>query len=347
MTVLVLVFATLLAPAFPSGDSPDLAELERQFRAGKGYAELVARGPEAIPVFVRVLNDPQAGTPRFLAANGLGEIAHADCFDPLIAALDDPWFNVRRCAALALGKLGDARAIEPLKKLAEQDPYTYRNPKTGKRLHLVRIDARQALVLLGAGPPLPETFLKDAQKRPDWTGPRAKKVSWPFPGGFRDQNLYNNYQQPTGSYVHAALDLLHEAGTEVRAVEGGVVRGVGTNYPEWNTHHFIVIEPEAGSSEGWCYAHIDPATFRFEIGDSIEPGQVLGKLVEFGVGDRTGVDHLHLSYVRFSLRELGEIATCHVDGVGVDLTRRHPSFGEGPAEIAPAENGNGGHRSRP
>ena len=42
-----------------------------------------------------------------------------------------------------------------------------------------------------------------------------QRLPFPFPGSFRDQNVFNNYQQPTDGYVHAALDIMQDAGTEV------------------------------------------------------------------------------------------------------------------------------------
>ncbi|MCP4098274.1 MAG: hypothetical protein GY748_18745, partial [Planctomycetaceae bacterium] len=74
---------------------------------------------------------------------------------------------------------------------------------------------------------------------------------------------------------------------------------VATNYPDWNTHHYFVIEPEAGSGEGWSYTHVDPASFTFKIGDRVRRGQLLGEVVDFSIGEMDGIDHLHLNYVSF------------------------------------------------
>jgi hypothetical protein len=83
-------------------------------------------------------------------------------------------------------------------------------------------------------------------------------------------------------------------------VDDGFVAVIATNYPEWTTHHFFIVTPQRGGNEGWCYTHVDPATFTFKTGDSVRRGQVLGKLVDFHVGGNKGADHLHLHYVRFS-----------------------------------------------
>jgi len=54
------------------------------------------------------------GYVRAGAAERLGKLGDARAVEPLIGALDDATWAVRRKAAEALGKLGDARAVEPL-----------------------------------------------------------------------------------------------------------------------------------------------------------------------------------------------------------------------------------------
>jgi HEAT repeat protein len=51
---------------------------------------------------------------RQAAAEALGKIGDARVVEPLIAALKDTDKDVRQAAAVALGKIGDARAVEPL-----------------------------------------------------------------------------------------------------------------------------------------------------------------------------------------------------------------------------------------
>lgn len=285
----------------------DWKSLQKRFRAqeSNAYRDFVDAGVSAIPWLEEILRDSSAGTPQFFAANALGDIGSEACVEPLLRALKDDWFNVRRCAALALGKIGDDRALGPLRLLAETDPFVWVDPDSGERKHLVRLDATRALEMIEVSP---EIFLPVADRQP----PRSFEIDstrcrWPFPGGFRDQNVYNNYQQPTDGYVHAALDLLQDAGTSVRAVAGGTVAVIATNYPDWNTHHFFVVEPEPGQGEGWCYTHLDPESLTFKVGDKIRKGQILGTLVDFSVGERDGVDHLHLHYVRFSVGSNGEV----------------------------------------
>ncbi|MBI3820030.1 MAG: HEAT repeat domain-containing protein [Planctomycetes bacterium] len=288
------IFASQTASA-PAGGA--LVDALEQLRSGKGtIGGLVTFGEAAIPGIVKIMDDRSLPvTVRFTAANVLGEIGEDAVVAPLLRALADDEFNVRRCAAFALGKVGDPRARKPLEELAAKDPYIYKNPLLRKDEYLVRDAAKEALASLARG----ESFMDDAAKPPAAPAVAFHHLPWPFPGDFRKQNLFNNYQQPTDAYVHAGLDLLHPAGAEVRAVASGTVALIATNYPEWKTHHFFVITPEGKTGEGWCYTHVDPDQYTFKVGDKIAQGQLLGKLVHFTVGGNPGVDHLHLDYVKY------------------------------------------------
>jgi murein DD-endopeptidase MepM/ murein hydrolase activator NlpD len=145
------------------------------------------------------------------------------------------------------------------------------------------------------------------QPPPGPESPVTKPLPWPFPGGQEEQSIFNNYQQATDIYIHCGLDFIHPAGTQVTAVESGYVAAIFTNYPGWITHYCFVVTPKKGGNEGWCYTHLDPRTFTFKEGDFIRQGQDLGSLVDFSVGDRPGVAHLHLHYVSFSTDASGKV----------------------------------------
>ncbi len=283
----------------PLQDSEWEARMDRFVAGEKGaYEDLVNGGEVAISWVAEVLRDEEAGMTQFMAANVLGDIGSPAAVEDLLAALDSRAFNVRRCAALALGKIGAEEAVSALEKLRDEDPFGYRDPESGETLYLVRDDAARALAMIAEAQ---ETWLDDASQLPPVPKVDGPRLPWPFPGGFEKQNLFNNYQQPTDGYVHAALDLMQGAGTTVRAVEGGTVALIHTNYPDWTTHHYFIVEPEAGQGEGWCYTHVDPASYTFEVGDRVRAGQELGKVVKFSLGDRPGADHLHLNYVAFEV----------------------------------------------
>ena len=58
---------------------------------------------------------------RWKAAAALGRMADARAVDPLIAALQDDDWRVREKAAWALGRIGDPRAVRPLRGLLRGD----------------------------------------------------------------------------------------------------------------------------------------------------------------------------------------------------------------------------------
>lgn len=84
----------------------------------------------------RALDDERASVRRE-AAIALGRIGDARAVEPLIQTLKDQYDYVRREAAYALGIIGDARAVEPLiQALGDEDSY-------------VRGDAAEALAKVG------------------------------------------------------------------------------------------------------------------------------------------------------------------------------------------------------
>lgn len=59
------------------------------------------------------------------AASALGNLGNSRALDPLIACLDDEYWNVKASAASALGNLGDKRAIKPLIRTLGENEYGY------------------------------------------------------------------------------------------------------------------------------------------------------------------------------------------------------------------------------
>ena len=59
------------------------------------------------------------------AASALGNIGDKRALDPLIATLEDEYWNVKQAAATALGNLGDKRAIRALIIALGEDEYGF------------------------------------------------------------------------------------------------------------------------------------------------------------------------------------------------------------------------------
>jgi peptidoglycan LD-endopeptidase LytH len=93
--------------------------------------------------------------------------------------------------------------------------------------------------------------------------------------------------------IHEGNDILAEPGTPVRAVTGGVVERAGwLFYSGWR----VGIRSDDGRY--WFYAHMSE-TPRVAEGESVVPGQTIGKVGNTGYGSRPGhkdefAAHLHL-----------------------------------------------------
>ena len=72
--------------------------------------DLAKLGPSAVPALIRALRESDWPV-RCVAALALGKLGDARAIEPLIAALKDKDKNVRYSAASALGELGNARAV--------------------------------------------------------------------------------------------------------------------------------------------------------------------------------------------------------------------------------------------
>jgi HEAT repeat protein len=78
----------------------------------KALCEIGAPAVDQLIATLKVVGE--RGLVRWLAVEALGKIGDARAVDPLIAALKDEDSNVRKNAAEALGKIGNARVVDPL-----------------------------------------------------------------------------------------------------------------------------------------------------------------------------------------------------------------------------------------
>jgi HEAT repeat protein len=90
-----------------------LATLRNPEERQAAFQALASIGALAVEPLIVALKDANWDVRR-QAAEALGQIGDARAVEPLIAALKDANEMVRRQAAEALGKIGDARAVEPL-----------------------------------------------------------------------------------------------------------------------------------------------------------------------------------------------------------------------------------------
>jgi len=116
--------------------------------AEKAWAELPKFGDRAVPGLAAIMKDKSLAAPRYIAAICLGKIGTEKAAAVLIEGLASDSLNVRRFAARELGKLGVEKARPKIKKLAETDPFKWKDPRTGETRYLVRIMAKDALAEL-------------------------------------------------------------------------------------------------------------------------------------------------------------------------------------------------------
>jgi aminopeptidase N len=92
-------------------------------RAGvfDGFAEL--KDSEAVPIVIEWTRYGKPHTAREAATKALAKLGEGrlEVIEHLIRLLDDPWFRVRIEACIALGKLLDSKAVEPLQRLVERE----------------------------------------------------------------------------------------------------------------------------------------------------------------------------------------------------------------------------------
>ncbi|MDO8842497.1 HEAT repeat domain-containing protein [Methanocalculus sp.] len=110
-----------------SGDLPGLLSLLAHGEMDQRYAAIDALGllrdPRAIELLIETTRSDTYSGLRWKAAEALARIGRP-AVGPLISLLDDPDEDVRWKVAIALGEIGDQRAISPLiSLLADPDSY--------------------------------------------------------------------------------------------------------------------------------------------------------------------------------------------------------------------------------
>lgn len=131
----------------------------------------------------------------------------------------------------------------------------------------------------------------------------ALATNWPIPpldSVHPLGNNWGNYQDYGGGpYFHNGVDVLtpDTANVEVRAVAHGWVKGWGTI--QYDLHYRLAICDTSSDftsrAEGWLYAHIDADLPHKNLGEEVQEGDVIGRLVYWGM-DAT-FDHCHFARI--------------------------------------------------
>jgi murein DD-endopeptidase MepM/ murein hydrolase activator NlpD len=109
-------------------------------------------------------------------------------------------------------------------------------------------------------------------------------------------NSYNEIQEyTTGSpYLHPGVDLLGTYLQDVYSVKQGYVKAIITISGIYHWRIAIANENTADTSQGYLYAHLEQSTIPYQVGDSVNEGDIIGQLVDFPV---TGFVHCHFARI--------------------------------------------------
>ncbi len=120
---------------------------------------------------------------------------------------------------------------------------------------------------------------------------------WPDSSHHQIWAMYGMFQAET--FLHNGIDIIVPYMTEVYAVESGYVKTIMTIGGESSWR--IVIADSAGTQdcEGWMYAHIIEYYVYPSVGDWVEEGELIGRIVNWPGYPETTQEHLHFSRIRF------------------------------------------------
>lgn len=113
----------------------------------------------------------------------------------------------------------------------------------------------------------------------------------PFPGPVRMSSGFGYRTAPCGacSSLHQGLDFNPGMGAPIGAVAAGTVRVSGIYFSYGET---VIIDHQVdGRKVSTLYGHMIPGSSPLQVGDRVEPGQLIGSVGSSGVS--TGA-HLHL-----------------------------------------------------
>ncbi|MGR6740659.1 MULTISPECIES: M23 family metallopeptidase [Microbacterium] len=124
-----------------------------------------------------------------------------------------------------------------------------------------------------------------------WVNDPNAAIQWPFPVGvpisaqFGSVSYLSEFSRP-----HRGVDLTPGAGAEIHAVAGGTVRIATEAGGDYGVT--VVIDHNIdGELVSTRYGHMQYGSLKVKVGDTIEPGEIIGKVGS--TGKSTGA-HLHL-----------------------------------------------------
>ena len=103
-----------------------------------------------------------------------------------------------------------------------------------------------------------------------------------------------DYSMGASIYPHPGVDLLGIYLQDVVSVKSGFVKAILTTSAEFHWRIAIGNENIPDSSTGYLYAHLEETSIPYQVGDSVQEGDVIGQLVDFPV---TGFVHCHFARI--------------------------------------------------
>jgi len=109
-------------------------------------------------------------------------------------------------------------------------------------------------------------------------------------------NSYDEMQEysPGSTYLHPGVDLLGTYLQDVHSVKKGYVKAIITISGIYHWRIAIANENTADTSQGYLYAHLEQTSIPYQVGDSVNEGDIIGQLVDFPV---TGFVHCHFARI--------------------------------------------------
>ncbi|MDB3887400.1 T9SS type A sorting domain-containing protein [bacterium] len=125
--------------------------------------------------------------------------------------------------------------------------------------------------------------------------PSGTNIYFPVGNSYGEHQNYGKTK--ADAYLHPGIDLLGSPGQAVYAVHSGEVKSILTTSASLHWRMAIGNSSSLQEQEGYLYAHLDPATIPFTVGDSITIGDYIGNLIKWPIYNFT---HLHFARIKDS-----------------------------------------------